>query len=657
MYYQLRRSRRRKSNHIRITFKRYSTLWRLICNTFMKTINFIISVPVILVLLLVMPITLMFKWIVSFVHRIASLGVLGNLMSNDEIRWLGDSWSQSTVFVVFVLDSEIELGYLQELVTKRVLSKCPRLKERPVVLTNVFGNSYCWMSEGDSFNINHHVYNISTRPMEKREIQGYISQLVSRGLSIEKSPWELHLLSQNNESMNGKRDSVVIFIAHRCLADWMSLAKLLCTCLSDTKTYYHLSDKPTKIRYLTSILRTIMTGPAELLWKMISTIKDNSLVTSDSLSLNYNVNWSCFQGALSKLNRINQVTKTPHNYIVLSAVAGSIHTMMKLYRMEQLDNMNIVYPIQIGNNDYTSPVLVQLPTGIEGAIPRLWFTKKAMKNMYRSDQSLLQAIVSLLMPLNASGTRMLLSELTDNLASVQFSWLAGPRSRVLIKGSPLKTVYSILPSQKNIGVSISVFIYTDDLFVSVAVDNAIGEAFGKTLLKNIKQQIDQMYELLRYRRLSKDTKVISSLPSHFKDLAAITIRDLVVKMRDIQLQLQMSKELGAFDDDAIRYVNQLKEEYLTLLRELRKRKQIGQRKGIFQTCNFTKYCTDILERQVGDTSPLQTSVRVREMKNLLVTQTTQEYRPRIHICRAEKYEKENFLSLPKIPRKPIITQI
>lgn len=59
---------------------------------------------------------------------------------------------------------------------------------------------------------------------------------------MDKPPWELHLLSQNDELMPGKRDAVIVFLAHRCLADWLSLAKLLCTCLSDTKPYYHTSE-------------------------------------------------------------------------------------------------------------------------------------------------------------------------------------------------------------------------------------------------------------------------------------------------------------------------------------------------------------------------------------------------------------------------------
>lgn len=96
------------------------------------------------------------------------------------------------------------------------------------------------------------------------------------------------------------------------------------------------------MRYWASVARTVMTGPAELLWKMITPIKENTIVAPDPLSLNYNISWSCFQGALSKVNRINQVTKTPSNYVVLSAVAGSLHVMMKVIGLQQLDNMNVI---------------------------------------------------------------------------------------------------------------------------------------------------------------------------------------------------------------------------------------------------------------------------------------------------------------------------
>lgn len=49
-------------------------------------------------------------------------------------------------------------------------------------------------------------------------------------------------------------------------------------------------------------------------------------------------------------------------------------------------------------------------------------------------------------------------------------------------------------------------------------------------------------------------------------------------MKDIQLQLQMAKELGScYNNDRERHVNKIKMEYSVLLRELRKRKNSNKR--------------------------------------------------------------------------------
>lgn len=110
--------------------------------------------------------------------------VLGNVMANNEIRWLGDSWRHSTVFAIFVLDSEIELRFLQQLVINKVLPQCPRLTEKPVVLTNLFGNSHCWMSDRNSFDINQHVFKSRDNPMDKHELQVNLQCVKSTSFSM-----------------------------------------------------------------------------------------------------------------------------------------------------------------------------------------------------------------------------------------------------------------------------------------------------------------------------------------------------------------------------------------------------------------------------------------------------------------------------------------
>jgi len=65
-------------------------------------------------------------------------------------------------------------------------------------------------------------------------------------------------------------------------------------------------------------------------------------------------------------------------------------------------------------------------------------------------------------------------------------------------------------------------------------------------------------------------------------------------MKDIQLQLQMAKELEVYNDDGIRHVNQLKGEYSVLLRELRKRKHKNKK--------------NILQKMLGCSNPFKSKV-------------------------------------------------
>lgn len=68
-------------------------------------------------------------------------------------------------------------------------------------------------------------------------------------------------------------------------------------------------------------------------------------------------------------------------------------------------------------------------------------------------------------------------------------------------------------------------------------------------------------------------------------------------MKNIQIQLQMAKELGDYNNDGTRHVNQLKSDYSVLLRELRKRKHINKKRRIVQKFNI-----------MGCTNPLKATV-------------------------------------------------
>ena len=66
--------------------------------------------------------------------------------------------------------------------------------------------------------------------------QNYVSKLISKKLPTDKSPWELRVLSQSIDCSS--TDTIIILRVHQSLADGMTLIKILCTKLADTRASY-----------------------------------------------------------------------------------------------------------------------------------------------------------------------------------------------------------------------------------------------------------------------------------------------------------------------------------------------------------------------------------------------------------------------------------
>lgn len=64
----------------------------------------------------------------------------------------------------------------------------------------------------------------------------YVSALVSKKLPADKPPWELRVVSQSVDCSS--TDTIIILRIHQCLADGMTLIKILCTKLVDTRASY-----------------------------------------------------------------------------------------------------------------------------------------------------------------------------------------------------------------------------------------------------------------------------------------------------------------------------------------------------------------------------------------------------------------------------------
>lgn len=73
-----------------------------------------------------------------------------------------------------------------------------------------------------------------TSHVSRRIWQRYVSALLGEKLAADKPPWELRVVFQSAEADCSSTDTVLILRIHRCLADGMTLVKVLCTKLVDT---------------------------------------------------------------------------------------------------------------------------------------------------------------------------------------------------------------------------------------------------------------------------------------------------------------------------------------------------------------------------------------------------------------------------------------
>lgn len=66
--------------------------------------------------------------------------------------------------------------------------------------------------------------------------------------------------------------------------------------------------------------------------------------------------------------------------------------------------------------------------------------------------------------------------------------MVGPTTRLVIDGSPLKTIYPLIPCQSDLGISVAVSTYVDQVYITIITHTSL-ENIGKMLLFFIEEQV------------------------------------------------------------------------------------------------------------------------------------------------------------------------
>ncbi|XP_075234968.1 uncharacterized protein LOC142332412 [Lycorma delicatula] len=556
-----------------------SPAWALIGACLWGLLGLMLALPLLIILAIVLPATFILRWFLLMLYwnrqrssnsssniNSSTSGGLESMRGNDS-RWLGTSWQCSVLHAVLMFETPLEVSTLQQLLLSRVVPVYPRLTRRPVSLPLVAGAGYCWLPDCN-FSIENHVFPGPNLPSAEHQIQEYVSQLLCKGLANDKPPWELHVLRQ-----------CAVLRVHQSVADGTSLVKLLCHCLADTKIISNTQNRRRPLSFYCDVLRACLLGPLSLLFWLLMSSPDCNLLTqsTDDSKGGVKVNWSAAI-SFAKVTRVKQVTRSTINCVLLSALSGALRCLLQNCGVRQPPDLKVLLPVDLRRCTQTSstrlgnkmaPVVITLPVGMEGAVPRLWNTRKTLNTLKRSTDPVVVyvATAALMSILPGHFARQILSNISEDKASLQFSSQIGPTSNIMMGGCTLKSVYALLPAQSHLNVAVSVFTYGDQLFVTVATDHALGPA-GNILLHHLQAQIELLYNLLKYRRVPGEMKSDTNV-YRFPDVTRSPVREIAYRLNHVQEEVQ---RLSRHDANESEKLQRLKAEFSHLLRELRKRK-------------------------------------------------------------------------------------
>lgn len=199
----------------------------------------------------------------------------------NDVRWLGKkrrSRCQSIIHTLLVFEGCMDVNTLRHLIQTRVLRAetpegelaYPRLLQKLVCVTA----GYLWELDV-TFDIQNHVFSGPTHFKSEKQLQQYIGKLLTQELPLSRPLWEIRLFPSYYGS--GK-DTMAILRVHQCLADGMSLIRILSHSLADHQLM-HVPQRPhfAGMSFGFNLLRSFIVGPLTIFLWWFTTFRDKNL--------------------------------------------------------------------------------------------------------------------------------------------------------------------------------------------------------------------------------------------------------------------------------------------------------------------------------------------------------------------------------------------
>ncbi|CAH3144805.1 unnamed protein product [Pocillopora meandrina] len=455
---------------------------RFILSLLVFIINLILFALLLSFVILVVPVCFFArKLILYFSIRHYRDGKLSK-MSASEAVWLQASCVNTAPMsnVFFLFEGRITIDELESFVKSKLVHqemllgnlRLLKLKQSPVPILSGYG----W-EEIDNLDVNNCVFefkgNSSSDPGDLKEIKE-ISNF-SGGEEL----WRVVLFPK----FNGSEDTGVLFQMHESIADIFPFVRIVLDSL-DYKTVF-LKRHCFFLGRLASCFFASFTGPLVILKRLLMT-KQEDLCGTDHEGMQQNSADDTFQVYWSgpidfkSVKRIKDVTRTEVDIILLSCVAGAIRSFLQKSRVQYPDDVRVCIRTDVRpqhsrlelDNKF-SMAFIKLPVGTEGAVPRLWETRRRVdKFSFTLESTIMYGFIKLcllLFPLSV--VRRLINYLL-NKVSCTVTRIPGPNMPVYLNGKMTKMMACWTPRKTQNGFSVSITNHSGQIYVGLVTKHS-----------------------------------------------------------------------------------------------------------------------------------------------------------------------------------------
>ncbi|GIY30914.1 WS_DGAT_C domain-containing protein [Caerostris darwini] len=236
-----------------------------------------------------------------------------------------------------------------------------------------------------------------------------------------------------------------------------------------------------------------------------------------------------------------------------------------------------------------------MPTRTEGAIPGLWAVHQSMEELKGScDPVVMYSAIHYLMTLLPSCLCQWLVRTVLRSASLSFCSLPGPERHVMLASCRLKSVSFWMNSHPDVPVAFCVFSYAGNFYVGVSADSGT-IASPKILVKGFTTHLDRMYSIVAKRKIPGQERRRSSFTAERRreEIFKPSVKEINAKLHVVQDELhEIARKLEVMSipgyvhpsesapapvyQKALHHrMEELKEEFVELITELRKRKTVA----------------------------------------------------------------------------------